>query len=185
MADAVAEEQEPAKEVYAVAKSSGGFDEDQDPSALSREARLEHLAEKARSSLIKQGYSEDSIVIEKYLNMRYEGTDNAMMILECHGAGVALPYAHTFVDQYHREFGFDLEGRDLLIDDFRVRAIVPGSTPSPPPPVPLLGSPLAFGSCRAYFENGWETVNTYKFEDLQPGRSAALDAFVFPRLLFY
>jgi len=169
MADAVAEEQEPAKEVYGVSKASGGFDEEQDPSAATREDRLEHLAEKARASLVKQGYPEDSIVIEKYLNMRYEGTDNAIMILECRDSDSPLSHARTFVDQYHREFGFELEGRDLLIDDFRVRAIVPGATPAPPPSVPSLGAPPAFGSCRAYFENGWETVSTYKFEDLKPG----------------
>lgn len=33
MADAVVEEQEPAKEIYAIAKVGVGFDEDQDPSA--------------------------------------------------------------------------------------------------------------------------------------------------------
>ena len=165
MADAVVEEQEPAKEVYAVAKSdSSGFDEDQDPSVATREARLGQLANKARSSLMKQGYSEESIVIEKYLNMRYQGTDNAIMIKDGNHANDKLPYAKTFVDQYHREFGFELEGRDILIDDFRVRAFVPGATPALPPQVPLIGPPPPAGSTRAYFENGWETVSTYNFE---------------------
>ena len=169
MADAVVEEQEPAKEVYAVALCRG-FDENQDPSASSREEKLEYLVRKARSSLKKQGYSEDSIVIEKYLNMRYQGTDNAIMIRESSNSNVPLPYAQTFVEQYHREFGFVLEGRDILIDDFRVRAIVPGSTPAPPAPVPALGSPPPFGTCKAYFEDGWETVSTYKVRCILPFR---------------
>jgi len=181
MADAVVEEQEPAKEVYAVAKEdASGFDEDQDPSASTREVRLEQQAEKARSSLMKQGYSEESIVIEKYLNMRYEGTDNAIMIKESkHYAGAKLPYAKTFVEQYHREFGFELEGRDILIDDFRVRALVPGATPTLPPKVPPIGPPPASGSTRAYFERGWETVSTYDFDDLKPGHEIKGPAVLF------
>lgn len=171
MADAVVEEQEPAKEIYAVSSvSSNGFDENLDPSKSTREARLEHLVQKARSALIKQGYSEDCIIIEKFLNMRYDGTDNAIMIKEnVNLKDVRLPFAQTFVEQYHREFGFELKGRDILIDDFRVRAFVPGFTPTPPPMVPPLGSPTPLGTSKAYFENGWEDVPTYKFEDLNPG----------------
>ena len=181
MADAVVEEQEPAAEVYGVAKDGeSGFDEDQDPSAATREARLEQLAEKARSSLIQQGYSEDSIVTEKYLNMRYQGTDNAIMIKESTSPDATkLPYAKTFVEQYHREFGFSLEGRDLLIDDFRVRALVPGASPPPPQPIPLQGSPNPAGTTQAYFENGWESVSTYNVEDLKPGHEIKGPAILF------
>jgi len=178
MADAVVEEQEPAKEVYAVAKDTG-FDEDRDPSASTRESRLAHLATKARSSLMKQGYAEETIVIEKYLNMRYQGTDNAIMIKESQNSNVKLPYAKTFIEQYHREFGFELEGRDILIDDMRVRAFVPGATPAPPPAVPLIGPPPPAGSTRAYFENGWETVSTYNFDDLKPGHEIQGPAILF------
>eukprot|EP00956_Cyclotella_meneghiniana_P022660 scaffold43116_cov41-Cyclotella_meneghiniana.AAC.1 len=170
MADAVTEAQEPAKEVYAVAnKSSGGFDEELDPSKTTRVTRFEHLVEKAVSALMKQGYTEDSIVIEKYLNMRYDGTDNAIMIKEDSNIHSQLPFAKSFIEQYHREFGFELEGRDLLIDDFRVRAFVPGFTPNQPPAVSSLGAPTPMGQARAYFENGWEEANIYKFEGLQPG----------------
>eukprot|EP00804_Cyclotella_cryptica_P028064 CCRYP_017277-RB/>CCRYP_017277-RB protein AED:0.02 eAED:0.02 QI:1864/1/1/1/1/1/3/86/802 len=171
MADAVVEEQEPAKEVYAVANSrSSGFDEGNDPSKATRESRLDFLAEKAQSSLMQQGYPKESIVVEKYLNMRYDGTDNAIMIKEDNIANhVPLPFAKTFVEQYYREFGFELEGRDILIDDFRVRAFVPGLTPLPPPIVPSIGTPIPNGRTSAYFENGWEDVPTFKFEDLMPG----------------
>ena len=178
MADAVVEEQEPAKEVYAVAKSGGGFDESADPSASTRNERLDYLAKKARSSLMKQGYCEDSVVIEKYLNMRYQGTDNAIMIKES-DSGAALPYAEKFVEQYHREFGFELDGRDILIDDFRVRAVVPGKTLEPPIPTQQLGSPTPAGKTRAYFENGWEDVSTYNMEDLEPGHEIKGPAIIF------
>ena len=170
MADAVVEEQEPAKEVYAVAKqSSDGFDEELDLSKSTRDTRLEHLAQEAISALMKQGYSREAIVIEKYLNMRYDGTDNAIMIKEDVSIDSPLPFAKTFIEQYHREFGFELQGRNILIDDFRVRAFVPGFTPDQPPDVPSLGAPEPMSHTRAYFEHGWEEVPTYKFEDLKPG----------------
>ncbi|KAL7550747.1 hypothetical protein ACHAWF_013965, partial [Thalassiosira exigua] len=165
MADAVVEEQEPASQVYAVAKVDGsGFEEDQDPSTSTREARLKQLQEKAISSLMGQGYSRESIVVERYLNMRYQGTDNAIMIIEDKSIDSQLPYAKTFIEQYHREFGFELEGRDILIDDFRVRAFVPGKTPKPPPRAPRIGSPTPTGHTKAYFENGWETIGTFNFD---------------------
>ncbi|KAK1743795.1 5-oxoprolinase [Skeletonema marinoi] len=178
MADACVEEQEPAKEVYAVANSGGGFDENIDPSASTREERLEYLAKKARLSLMKQGYSEDYVVIEKYLNMRYQGTDNAIMIKESSSAS-ALPYAEKFVEQYHREFGFELDGRDILIDDFRVRGLVVGKTLQTPAATPQLGSPTPAGKTKAYFENGWEEVSTYNMEDLKPGHTILGPAIIF------
>ena len=105
---------------------------------------------------MKQGYSEDSIIIEKYLNMRYQGTDNAIMIKERKLDDSKMPYARTFIEQYHREFGFELYGRDILIDDFRVRAYVPGPRLPSQQSTLLLGPPAPSGSSRAYFENGWE-----------------------------
>jgi 5-oxoprolinase (ATP-hydrolysing) len=78
------------------------------------------------------------------------------MIKETKTIDSKLPYAKTFIQQYHREFGFELEGRDILIDDFRVRAFVPGPLLPPQHSMPLLGSPVPSGSTRAYFENGWE-----------------------------
>ena len=95
-------------------------------------------------------------MIEKYLNMRYQGTDNAIMIKERNITDAKLPYAITFIEQYHREFGFELYGRDILIDDFRVRAYVPGPLLPSQQSIPLLGLPTPSGSTRAYFENGWE-----------------------------
>ena len=91
------------------------------------------------------------------------------MIKEDLGIDSRLPFAKTFIEQYHREFGFELQGRNILIDDFRVRAFVPGFTPDQPPDVPSLGAPTPMGNTRAYFENGWEEVPTYKFEHLKPG----------------
>lgn len=163
MADAVHEEQEPAAEVYSTPESGVNTD------TADREARMTHLAERAMEQLVKQGYKKEEIVTEQYLNMRYDGTDNAIMIQET----PETAYGDAFHAQYMREFGFDLVGRNILVDDYRVRAVVPGETPAAPKAVKPLGPPPPRGTTRAYFENGWEEVSVYKEEDLKPGHEIA------------
>mmetsp|Transcript_27108 Transcript_27108/g.59295 ORF Transcript_27108/g.59295 Transcript_27108/m.59295 type:complete len:1400 (+) Transcript_27108:291-4490(+) len=168
MSDAVHEEQEPAADLYTYGNPQD--EADSDPSAANREKRLAALADKCTEALKKQGYAKDEIVIEKYLNMRYDGTDNAIMVQEpADGTYASLPYAESFREHYRREFGFELEGRDILIDDYRIRAVVPGSTPSPCEAVPSKGRPIPSTTTKAYFESGWETVPIYQFQELLPG----------------
>lgn len=155
MADAVHEEQVPAAESY-----NGNI------SAMGEE-RLSQLAKAATTALTKQGYSKDTILVERFVNMRYEGTDNAIMIQESKDQS----FDDAFRACYMREFGFVLQGREIIIDDYRVRAIVPGPTPvTPPNPNPqALGVPPCKEMTRAFFESGWEDVPVYKAENLQPG----------------
>jgi 5-oxoprolinase (ATP-hydrolysing) len=155
MADAVQEEQEPAAETYSGGLSSAG------------DERLTHLAEVATAALLKQGYMEESIMVERYVNMRYEGTDNSIMIQESRENS----FDDSFRACYLREFGFVLEGRDIQIDDYRVRAVVPGGTPKVLPDPPSLGVPPAKDTTSAYFETGWETVPVYKEDELKPGHN--------------
>jgi 5-oxoprolinase (ATP-hydrolysing) len=176
MADAVAEEQEPAADIY---KFSDPSKSDEDPSMSPREERLAKLGLKAITALVSQGYSKDEIVLERYINLRYDGTDTALMIKEpVEDVSIPLPYAEEFIAHYKREFGFVLEGRDIIIDDYRVRAVVLGKTPQPCEPVASLGSPEASGTTRAYFENGWEVVNVYKIENLKPGHEVPGPAII-------
>jgi 5-oxoprolinase (ATP-hydrolysing) len=154
LADAVQEEQEPTAEIYENQLSERGKE------------RLQHLSQVATQKLVDQGYEKATIVVEEYLNMRYEGTDNAIMIPKDDDA----PFDQAFEALYQREFGFVLQGRDICIDDYRVRAVVPGETLETQPTPPSLGIPeITLGMTRAYFENGWQQVPVYKIEDLQPG----------------
>jgi 5-oxoprolinase (ATP-hydrolysing) len=143
LADAVHEAQEPAAEVYRNKISDRG------------KQRLAHLSDLAIRALLNQGYDKQKIAVEEYVNMRYDGTDNAIMMQGTPG----MTYNKAFETVYRREFGFNLEGRDILIDDYRVRAVVPGQALSIPPPPKSAGIPVAsLGTTRAYFENGWEEV---------------------------
>jgi len=159
MADAVQEMQEPTAQTY---------QEDNEVFMTSMEARLTVLATKATAALLQQGYTHDQVVMEKYVNMRYEGTDNAIMI--CYSP--TRTYQESFVEQYQREYGFVLEGRDLVLDDYRVRARVPGATPPSAPPVAAKSTPPpARYQHEAYFQDGWHTVPVYNMADLEPGHS--------------
>lgn len=156
LADAVHEEQEPAAEKYIGDVSENGKE------------RLAHLKQKSIDALKKQGYDESVIVVEEYLNMRYEGTDNAIMILRSEESS----FEDSFIALYQREFGFVLQNRDILIDDYRVRAVVPGETLTTPPIPTPLGVPTAsLGTTKAFFETGWQEVPVYKIEDLKPGHN--------------
>jgi 5-oxoprolinase (ATP-hydrolysing) len=156
LADAVHEVQEPTAETYTGEISSSGKE------------RLNQLKQVAIDALKKQGYDENSIVVEEYLNMRYEGTDNAIMIAK----STDTSFEQDFLALYRREFGFVLQNRDILIDDYRVRAVVPGETlETPPTPEPLGVAEATLGTTRAYFENGWQEVPVYNIGDLRPGHN--------------
>lgn len=176
MADAVNEVQEPAAGVYQYADPGRSKE---DPSNATREERLEFLANVATQNLMRQGYSKDEIIVEKYINLRYQGTDTSIMIREpslpseCH-----LPYSDAFRAHYKREFGFELEGRDIVIDDYRVRGIVPGKSPKDSKVVTSIGAPNALSKQRAYFESGWEEVDVYSIDDLKPGHEIVGPAII-------
>lgn len=153
LADAVQERQEPAAEIYTGTLSQHGKE------------HLDALTQSAKDGLLAQGYSDEEIQVERFLNLRYHGTDNQIMIPESD----TVSFEQQFVDQYHREFGFSLEGRDICIDDYRVRAVVPGKTPEMPPMPALLGTPTARDTTRAYFASGWLEVPVYMIDELQPG----------------
>lgn len=85
--------------------------------------------------LAPQGFTPDSINVERFLNLRYDGTDVAIMTklpttaaaapdearASSHAAGASCSYRGAFEASYRREFGFVL-GRGIWVDDVRVRA---------------------------------------------------------------
>lgn len=69
--------------------------------------------------LNKQGFLKEDIEHLNYLNLRYNGTDTALMIKQESGKS----FDELFIECYKREFGFFLKDRDILIDNIRVRSI--------------------------------------------------------------
>lgn len=114
LADVVHEIQEPSSVVFKEEEKQG------------LETRLEQLRGKASAALKEQGFVTNSIAYEEYLNMRYRGTESALMIVKPDPAefdGEESAFGSAFVKQHEQEFGFTLPDRDIIIDDVRVRGI--------------------------------------------------------------
>ncbi|MEJ2662381.1 MAG: hydantoinase B/oxoprolinase family protein, partial [Desulfobacteraceae bacterium] len=106
LADVVVERQKPAAAVYG-------------PETLpALEEEIAALTQSARDELARQGFGADHVDATAYLNLRYEGTNTAIMI----DAPADGDYAGRLSRRYRREFGFDLSERDIMVDDIRVRA---------------------------------------------------------------
>lgn len=89
LADRVYEAQEPCSETW----SAEG--------ALSRiQARVNELEGRVRKELEGQGFEKDRIKIEMLLNMRYDGTDTALMTLK---PEKGWKFDKVFVDTYKQE----------------------------------------------------------------------------------
>lgn len=68
-----------------------------------------------------QGFSASQVQVERFLNLRYTGTDVAVMT-PCPAPGSGSSYAEAFAASYRREYGFTLD-RPVVVDDVRVRAV--------------------------------------------------------------
>ncbi|KAF4750019.1 hypothetical protein FOZ62_007481 [Perkinsus olseni] len=80
---------------------------------------LGELEKEAISALERAGHH-GNIHTKYFLNMRYSGTDTSIMTaVEDSDNG---DYQKAFERAYRREYGFLMTGRELLIDDIRVRA---------------------------------------------------------------
>ncbi|GAM40393.1 oxoprolinase [Talaromyces pinophilus] len=174
LADVVVENQEP---------EATSFNVDVIPRLRERFARLENAGV---AGLISQGFSESQIRHELYLNMRYQGSDTALMI--------AMPESNNFEDfgnafaaRHQQEFGFT-QPREILIDDVRVRSIGKGmdvtlSSPcaelkklaNSPPSTPIQPD----RNTKVYFEQcGWVEVGLYSLKGLLPGTRISGPAMV-------
>jgi hypothetical protein len=82
-------------------------------------SRLDKLSADVKAQLIEQGFNEDRIKFERKLNMRFDGTDTAIMVLEKEGQGESS-FEEEFKKQYKAEFGFLLEEKNIVVDDVKV-----------------------------------------------------------------
>jgi 5-oxoprolinase (ATP-hydrolysing) len=156
------------------------------------EQRLDVLQSLAHESLKKRGFEESQIACQRYLNLRYEGTDVPVMTA-CNSVGVYdgnnvsaaaaaaaaagnCGYASAFEAAYRREFGFILKDRAILVDDVRVRAtgraielpqnqdVTEAAAPLPPPATTV----------SAYFEiGGRQATPAYILNALKPGNTVS------------
>lgn len=80
--------------------------------------RLDTLAATVRAELERQGFAGRRVHIERMLNMRFEGTDTALMVLAEGESGA--DFEGAFKRAYLSEFGFLLEAKTIVVDDIKV-----------------------------------------------------------------
>jgi len=155
MADVVVDRQKPSSAVF-------------DPEAMpALETDFESLRRQAYQVLSSQGFTDEAMESQVYLNLRYQGTDTAMMIPRPESDD----FATAFRRAYLREFGFDLTGRAILIDDIRVRARGKTAGLTKIPIAEDQGPPPKLDTAPCYFEAGWHDTNLYNLDDLLTGHA--------------
>lgn len=81
-----------------------------------------------RAELKRQGFEGDHVRTERMLNMRFEGTDTALMVLttdEDKDEEGHEDFEKAFKRVYKSEFGFLLETKVIVVDDVKVSTIYP------------------------------------------------------------
>ena len=130
----------------------------------SLESKLENLANKAVAELKQKG--DFSITVQRFLNMRYEGSDTTLMVRESKKES----YSDSFRFMHEREFGFNPPDRKIRVEAIRVRA---EGKSEPPAQVPLAASkesPKLLARKRCYFSDGWHETPIYDLESLAAGQ---------------
>ena len=174
LADVVDENQVPDSKIWS----------DQKETIDELERKIEELKQKSFIKLRDQGFSENSIFFEEYLNMRYRGTESALMIIKPVQEETAgdpktddSDFGKAFVKQHEQEFGFTLPDRDIIVDDIRVRGVGKsfeglGKTvdeQSREVSVSRIDSSNRYGTSQVYFEGGRRETPVYRIEDLKVG----------------
>lgn len=86
--------------------------------------KLNELTDSVTAELTHQGFDKSRIKIERMLNMRFAGTDTALMVLpEANDGDGEEDFEAAFKRTYKAEFGFLLEGKLIDIDDIKVYLI--------------------------------------------------------------
>ncbi|KAL4881178.1 Hydantoinase B/oxoprolinase-domain-containing protein [Aspergillus karnatakaensis] len=106
LAEVVKESQEPMSVQYESAKPD-------------LKKKLDDMEQAAVEDMKEQGFSADQVRHERYLNLRYDGSDTSLMILEPEDDS---DFIEKFRSRHRREFGFNSD-RPVLVDDIRVRTI--------------------------------------------------------------
>lgn len=124
------------------------------------------------------------MIYERYVNLRYTGSDTIIMILQPDDGD----YAAAFVKEHQREFSFTLPNRRVLVENLRVRGRANAGTQLakkksiskelatiPESAVSVEGQ----NTLRVYFESGWTNAPLFVLKDRTPGDSITGPAMIY------
>ncbi|KAG0465172.1 hypothetical protein HPP92_019336 [Vanilla planifolia] len=156
LADVVEEVQEPYSSAY------------NSESVIEASRRELNLRLQVQQMLREQGFKDESITTETYLNLRYEGTDTAIMVKR-QVDGEGNDFSSEFERLFQQEYGFKLQNRNILISDVRVRGIGVTNILRPQELEPASETPVPEGEYKIYFTTGWQDTPLFKLEKLGYG----------------
>ncbi|KAK8445607.1 hypothetical protein SEVIR_9G357100v4 [Setaria viridis] len=156
LADVIEDLQEPYSAVYNA------------DSAAEASRRESLLVKQVKEKLREQGFVDESIRTNSYLNLRYDGTDTAIMVKQPE-QGSGNDYATEFEKLFQQEYGFKLLNRKILICDVRVQGIGGTNILKPHELTHISTKPVQESSCQIYFSYGWQETPLYKLENLGYG----------------
>lgn len=175
LADVVDERQEPESKVWS---------DDSDVREYLQK-KMQDLKDKSTATLNDQGFDEEHVEFEEYLNLRYRGTESALMIIKPTKEEAKQEYdgddwafGKAFVKQHDQEFGFTLPDRDIIVDDVRARGIgktYQGLEKSVDDqlkaitPKDLTTDAKRYDARKVFFDGGRQETSIYKLEDLDVG----------------
>eukprot|EP00850_Spirogloea_muscicola_P012837 SM000084S23173 [mRNA] locus=s84:572357:584658:- [translate_table: standard] len=118
--------------------------------------------------LRKRGFQKDQMNLEMLLNMRYDGTDTAVMTAPPKdGSG---DYVREFEEQFRKEYGFKLQGRDIMIDDIRIHGVGKTDLLKQIQVAQEDGPPKAeANTASCYFLGSWHQSPVYVLDTLKAG----------------
>lgn len=163
LADVVDERQEPESTVW----SEDAKDE--------LHKKMMDLKRKSWKALNDQGFENQSIKFEEYLNMRYRGTESALMVVK---PEKGWDFGTSFIKKHHDEFGFTLPNRDIIIDDVRVRGIGKSFTTLEKTVDEQLKeltkkevdvTAKKYNTSKVFFNSEWHDTPIFKLEQLEIG----------------
>ncbi|KAF2124132.1 hypothetical protein P153DRAFT_371019 [Dothidotthia symphoricarpi CBS 119687] len=175
LADVVDERQEPESRAWS----------DEAETRTYLQHKMSELKAKSSARLNEQGFDGEHVEFEEYLNLRYRGTESALMIIKPTKEeadksfdGDDWAFGKAFVQQHEQEFGFTLPDRDIIVDDVRARGIgksFKGLEKSVDQQLrdittkDLKGEEKRFDERSVFFEGGRQKTSVYKLEDLDVG----------------
>jgi 5-oxoprolinase (ATP-hydrolysing) len=175
LADVVDERQEPESTVWSNSQDTRQY----------LQNKMADLKSKSTATLKEQGFDDDHIQFEEYLNLRYRGTESALMVVkpstqeaEQYYGSDTWAFDQAFIRQHDQEFGFTLPDRDIIVDDVRARGIgktFEGLDKSVDAqlkditPKDLTGEEKRYDTRDVFFAPTRRATAVYKLEDLDVG----------------
>ena len=135
-------------------------------------AALDALGAEARATLVAQGVAEAAVAVRRFLHLRYDGTDTALLLPD--GDEAALRAG--FDAAYRQRYAFLMAGRPLVIEAASVEAVAAGAALDAargPEPAAHRPAPLATVRLHAPAEDeqpaGWRDAALHRRDALAAG----------------